>query len=81
MNPQKPNPGESLAELNPELAKQWHPTKNEPLLPEHFTLGSHKKVWWQNHLGHEWQAQISYRVRIVRNRIIPDQLTIFEDQE
>ncbi len=28
MKPKKPNPGKSLAEINPELAKQWHPTKN-----------------------------------------------------
>jgi very-short-patch-repair endonuclease len=58
----------SISFLFPDLAKQWHPTKNEPLLPEHFTLGSHKNVWWQNYLGLEWQAQICDRVRTERNQ-------------
>jgi len=61
--------------------KLWHTTKNEPLLPEHFTPGSHKKVWWQNHIGQEWQEEICNRVSKVRNRISPDQLTLFENQE
>ena len=71
----------SISFLFPDLAKQWHPTKNEPLLPEHFTPGSHKKVWWQ-HLGHEWQAEICYRVAKERKRIVPNhiQLNLFEDQ-
>ena len=71
----------SLSYLFPDLAKQWHPTKNGPLLPEHFTPGSEKKVWWQNYLGHEWQATICSRIRTERNRIIPDQLVLFEAQE
>ena len=70
----------SISFLFPDLAKEWHPTKNEPLLPEHFTPGSHKKVWWQNHLGYEWQAPICYRVQKERNLIDPNQLKLFEDQ-
>ena len=30
----KPPKGKSLAEVNPELAKQWHPTMNGDLTPE-----------------------------------------------
>ena len=30
----KPPKGKSLAEVNPELAKQWHPTKNGDLEKE-----------------------------------------------
>jgi hypothetical protein len=33
----------SLAETHPELAKQWHPTKNGNLSPEDVTLKSGKK--------------------------------------
>jgi len=69
----------SFSHLFPELAKEWHPTKNVPLLPEHFTPGSNNKVWWQNHFGYEWQATIYSRVRNQRKRIIPGQLTFFED--
>jgi len=50
-----------LATLNPELAKQWHPTKNGSLTPKDFTIGSHKKVWWLCDRGHEWQAVIKDR--------------------
>jgi hypothetical protein len=71
----------SISYLFPELSKEWHPTKNDPLLPEHFTPGSVKKVWWQNYLGHEWQSPISNRVRTERNRIVPGQLDLFEVQE
>ena len=71
----------SISYLFPYLAKQWHPTKNGPLLPEHFTPGSEKKVWWQDHLGREWQASIYSRIRNKQKQIIPGQLTLFEAQE
>ena len=35
-----------LATVNPMLAKEWHPTKNENLNPEDITSGSSKEVWW-----------------------------------
>ena len=43
---------------NPELAKEWHPTKNDDLKPEMVIAGSSKKVWWKCTKGvdHEWQA-------------------------
>jgi hypothetical protein len=54
----------SLAILAPELATQWHPTKNSPLLPEGVTSGTHKKYWWQCDAGfdHEWEATPASRV-------------------
>ena len=36
----------SLAEANPELAKEWHPTKNGDLLPSQIDNKSNKRVWW-----------------------------------
>ena len=53
----------SLAVTNPELASQWHPTKNGTLTPEMFTQGSNEKAWWICPLGHEWEARISSRSR------------------
>lgn len=47
-----------LASVNPELAAQWHPTKNAVLTPETVTAGSNEKVWWQCEKGHEWQASV-----------------------
>ena len=33
-----------LSESHPELAAQWHPTKNGDLTPEKVTAGSSKKA-------------------------------------
>ena len=47
-----------------ETIKQWHPTKNLPLLFESVSPVSAKTVWWFNEeCGHEWQQQIKYRVK------------------
>ena len=35
-----------LATTHPELAKEWHPTKNGDLTPQDVIAGSDKKVWW-----------------------------------
>src|SRR5437016_51655 len=37
----------SLAELNPEAAALWHPTKNKSLSPADVSTHSAKLVWWQ----------------------------------
>ena len=29
--------------------------------PDMVTAGSHKKVWWQCHAGHVWQATVYSR--------------------
>ena len=50
-----------LATANPELASEWHQSKNTNLTPNMVTKGSHKKVWWKCKLGHEWQAVIKNR--------------------
>ena len=52
-----------LATLNPALAKEWHPSKNENLTPYDVIPGTHKKVWWQGKCGHEWQTTIGHRTR------------------
>ena len=53
----------SLAKLNPELAKQWHPTLNGDLTPSDFTISSNKKVWWKCDKGedHEWKTSCGKR--------------------
>lgn len=53
--------GRSLAEKNPELAKQWNYEKNGDLRPEMVTVGSGRKAWWICEYGHEWQASIGSR--------------------
>jgi hypothetical protein len=56
-----PFPERSLARLNPELAREWHPSKNGPLTPQNFTQSAKPKVWWQCSRGHEWKAAIYSR--------------------
>ena len=51
-----------LATCFPELARQWHPTRNGNLTPEQVVPGSHRMVWWVCKKGHEWRAQIKSRV-------------------
>ena len=59
----KPQKGKSLAEVNPELAKEWHPSKNGYLTAYDVTAGTEKKVWWKCNKGidHEWEASIYNR--------------------
>lgn len=57
-------PGENdLASFRPDLARQWHPTKNLPLTPETITANSNRKVWWQCDLGHDWRSPVGRRVQ------------------
>ena len=50
-----------LASQNPDLAAEWHPTKNGRLTALDVTVSSGKKVWWQCPQGHEWKATIASR--------------------
>ncbi|MEW5859180.1 MAG: zinc-ribbon domain-containing protein, partial [Cyanobacteriota bacterium] len=58
------SPTHSLASRYPEIAKEWHPTKNGTLTPNRVLPGSHKKAWWlcSIDLSHEWEAVIKSRV-------------------
>ncbi len=51
-----------LATVEPDVARQWHPTRNGELAPTQVTAGSNRKVWWRCDHGHEWEAAISSRV-------------------
>lgn len=50
-----------LASHRPDLAGEWHPTKNGSVLPSAVARGSGKKYWWIDSLGHEWETTISNR--------------------
>jgi hypothetical protein len=56
-----PAPGRSFADLYPEVATQWHPTRNGDVTPDHVAAASNKLVWWQCARGHEWQATVVSR--------------------
>ena len=52
-----------LATLAPEIAAEWHPTKNGTLTPRDVVADSHMRAWWRCEKGHEWRAQIMSRVK------------------
>ncbi len=52
-----------LATTHPELATEWHPTKNNGLTPQNVSKGQNKRVWWKcSKCGYEWPARINKRV-------------------
>lgn len=58
---QKVTDSNSLTTINPDLAKEWHPSKNGNLSAKKVVFGSSKKVWWKCKKGHEWQATVVSR--------------------
>ena len=67
-----------LATIHPDLANEWHPTKNGDLKPENVHMCSHQKVWWYlpydvpmdypvealrgKHFNFEWCVRVNDRV-------------------
>ena len=53
----------SLKFRYPEIASQWHPSKNSKLSPYKIHYGSQIRVWWKCDKGddHEWQTTVSHR--------------------
>ena len=52
----------SLEAINPELAKEWHTSKNQPLKPSDVVVNTHTKVWWVcNTCEHEWETSPKQR--------------------
>ena len=49
--------------LYPDLAAQWHPTRNGQLRPQQVTTGSGKKVWWRCPADHDWEAVVYSRTK------------------
>lgn len=50
-----------LASQYPDIASEFHPTKNGSLTPDKVAPKSHKKVWWKGKCGHEWEQVVSNR--------------------
>ena len=59
----------SLRSIHPEIARQWHPTKNNDLTPDRVLSNSTKKVWWLCDNGHEYEHSVNQRTS--RTRVCP----------
>ena len=58
-----PKPGESLADLFPEVAAQWHPRRNGSTTPHDVKAFSNKTFWWgcDEAPDHEFPAIVNNR--------------------
>jgi len=56
-----PDGRNSLAVMRPDIATEWHPDNQDT--PHDLPYGSNKVRKWICSEGHEWQAQVSSRLR------------------
>jgi hypothetical protein len=54
-----------LATMHPDLAAEWHPTKNDDLTPSDIYGQTTRKVWWRcsTDASHEWDASPQKRAQ------------------
>lgn len=45
----------------PEIAEEFHPTKNMTIQVEEITVQSNQKIWWRCKYGHEWKIEVYAR--------------------
>jgi hypothetical protein len=55
-----------LATVNPEIAAEWHPTKNGTLTPYDIAPSSNQSVWWKcsANSNHEWNTYVCSRTNM-----------------
>lgn len=53
----------TLAEAFPDVAKEWHPTKNGDRTPHNTTSRNSYRAWWMGECGHEWDAIVANRTK------------------
>jgi Probable Zinc-ribbon domain len=58
---QKVGHGNDLAAAFPDVAAEWHPTRNGTLTPDQVAPKTDRKVWWQCARGHEWHTTVDSR--------------------
>lgn len=53
----------SLEAMYPDIAAEWHPTKNGNLKPNKISKASGEMIWWQCSVNpeHQWQADVRNR--------------------
>lgn len=53
--------GKSLAELSPNIAKEWDYDKNYPLTPNEIANRAGRKAWWRCPKGHSYSSVVASR--------------------
>lgn len=58
-----------VAETLPEIAAQWHPTRNGRYTPSNVVWDSKRTIWWRAECcGHEWEESVRNRDKYQRLR-------------
>jgi hypothetical protein len=57
----RPSETNNLAITDPDIAAQWHPSRNGTLTPRAVTAASGRRAWWRCDSGHEWRTPICVR--------------------
>ncbi|MBQ9975615.1 MAG: zinc-ribbon domain-containing protein [Clostridia bacterium] len=52
-----------LSTTHPEIAQEWHKTKNGNLLPTDVVSGSNQTIWWMCPSGHSYKMKVVERVQ------------------
>ena len=62
-------PHNSIVYTHPEIAKDFHPTKNGKVKLTELSAGSGKKIWWvcEINSSHVWQATVANRTKQHQN--------------
>ena len=70
-----------LGTTHPNVAAEWHPTKNGQLTPQQIVYGTARKVWWKCGYGHEWQAYVFNRARGVGCPVCAGRLVVVGEND
>lgn len=60
-----------LATVNPKIALEWHPTKNNQLTPSDVIAKGIQKVWWLCPKGHSYDASLNNRTNVFKSKGCP----------
>jgi hypothetical protein len=60
---EKSQKGQSLRQVAPDLAKQWHPDRNGAVTPDNVTSSTKFTAWWICDQDHEWKGRVDHRFR------------------
>lgn len=67
--PGRVNTLSQLKTIFPQLAHEWHPTRNVGISPYEFAANSDTEVWWKDANGREWRERIRDRaLALTRHR-------------
>jgi hypothetical protein len=50
--------------LFPQIAREWHPTKNKKIKVTDLVAGSKTQAWWLCKKGHVWKQRVVVRTRV-----------------